>query len=162
MVHLSKRFLFIIGVLVITFSTKIKAQNLYSSELITSTNDTLTQTDFKSKIVLLNFWFVGCAPCLREIPELNKIVDDYRAKVVFVAISKNNTKEQINYFIKKFPFLFTQVLPNERLIEDLDISLYPTNILYNKEGKISYKSEGFYEGTIAALRKEIDKIIKLR
>lgn len=160
MVHLSRRFLVIIGVLVIIFSQKIKAQNLFSTELITSTNDTLMQTDFKGKIVLLNFWFIGCAPCLREIPELNKIADDYSGKVVFIAVSKNNTKEQINYFIKKFPFLFTQVLPNKDLITGLDISLYPTNILFNAKGEILFRSEGYYENTINSLRKEIEKLIE--
>ena len=42
----------------------------------------------KDKIIVLNFWFVQCEPCVREIPELNNLVEKYKDKdVVFIAFN---------------------------------------------------------------------------
>ena len=37
--------------------------------------NTYTPEDIKGKVVVINFWFMSCAPCIEEMPELNKIVD---------------------------------------------------------------------------------------
>nr|MBC7611727.1 TlpA family protein disulfide reductase [Pseudopedobacter sp.] len=139
---------------------ELSAQNLHSYKLITTKNDTLSRANLEEKIVLLNFWFIGCYPCMKEIPELNKIALSYKDRIMFIAISKDNSKEQINYFIKKFPFLFTQVLPNEELSKSLEITLYPTNILFNKDGKVVFKAEGYTENNLDSLKREIEKLIK--
>ncbi len=41
----------------------------------------------EGKVVLLNFWATWCAPCLREIPELNELADNYPDDLVVLSIS---------------------------------------------------------------------------
>lgn len=65
-------------------SANLSAQTFYAKNtLITIDKDTLKQAYFKDKIVLMNFWFIGCYPCIREIPELNKIAAEFKDKIVF-------------------------------------------------------------------------------
>src|SRR5215207_201627 len=45
--------------------------------------------NLKGKVIVLNFWFINCAPCRSEIPLLNALVDSFKTndKVVFVAVA---------------------------------------------------------------------------
>ena len=39
-----------------------------------------TQQTIKGKILVLNFWFIGCTTCVAEMPDLNKLVDQYKSR----------------------------------------------------------------------------------
>jgi thiol-disulfide isomerase/thioredoxin len=143
------------------YSNKVSAQDFELNNSLTTTGGKILDSEyFKDKIILTNFWFIGCYPCMKEIPELNKIAIDFKDKVTFLAINKGNSSAQIEYFIKKFPFLYTQTIAKKELFDSLKINLYPTNILYNTKGEVVFKSEGYDENTITSLRKAIEVIIK--
>lgn len=39
---------------------------------------TYGEKELSGKIVVMNFWYSKCLPCIKEIPELNKIVAEYK------------------------------------------------------------------------------------
>ena len=43
--------------------------------------------DFKGKYVLLDFWSIGCGPCMQSIPELKEIAEAYKDTLVVVSLS---------------------------------------------------------------------------
>jgi peroxiredoxin len=92
----------------------------------------------RGKIVVLNFWFTSCPPCVAEMPELNKIVQQYKGKdVVFLALSYNNG-EQINTFLKKHDFNYT-ILPNSEAVDiSYKVNSWPTSIVIDKKGIIRF------------------------
>ncbi|QIP13851.1 TlpA family protein disulfide reductase [Spirosoma aureum] len=54
----------------------------------------------RGKLVVLNFWFTSCAPCIQEKPELNKLKRAYHPNdVVFLALTFNNG-DQVRTFLK--------------------------------------------------------------
>lgn len=59
--------------------------------------------DLKGKVVIINFWASWCGPCLEEFPSLITLVKKMAGKVVLVAVSEDNTKEEIDTFLKAFP-----------------------------------------------------------
>jgi peroxiredoxin len=93
-------------------------------------------SELRGRIVVLNFWFTSCAPCVQEIPELNALVREYESKpVVFLAMTFNNTN-QIRTFVKKHTFIYN-LLPNSAEIDKkFHVSLWPTSIVIDKEGYI--------------------------
>src|SRR5215213_2223246 len=65
----------------------------------------------RGKVVVLNFWFTGCPPCLSEIPKLNRLVDEFKEKdVVFIAPTWDNVVA-LQTFLKDHPFKY-EVIPN--------------------------------------------------
>ncbi|MEM6517670.1 MAG: TlpA disulfide reductase family protein, partial [Bacteroidota bacterium] len=46
--------------------------------------------ELEGKPTLINLWFVGCAPCMRELPALEDLKSKYGGKVNFVAITFSN------------------------------------------------------------------------
>lgn len=90
------------------------------------------------KLTVINFWFIKCAPCIAEMPDLNSIVDKYgRQRVNFLALSRDPDHD-IEEFIKKNPFLFTQVPNAEHIIEEQFRLMwgYPSTIVVDRKGRI--------------------------
>ena len=92
----------------------------------------------KGKIVVLKCWFIHCVACVKEFPELNKLVDDNKDRndILFISLAIDS-KEDLGKFLKKKDFKY-DVIPDMEsfMTEKLKISAYPTHLLVDREGKI--------------------------
>ncbi|PWS27684.1 hypothetical protein DHW03_08870 [Pedobacter yonginense] len=95
--------------------------------------------DLKSQIVLINFWFEKCPPCIAEMPELNKLVKKYSDKKVrFIALTYD-MPNAAKRFQKRSGYLYEIVSLTKEEIRKLNINHgFPSNILVGKDGKILY------------------------
>lgn len=122
-------------------------------------------SQFKGKLVVYNLWFVGCPPCMEEIPKLNEIVNEFAGSdVEFVGLSTSNAGD-INKFIAKTPFRY-RLVPSagkDMLINfglagpDGSLNVpFPTHVVVNREGFIEYRATGLkgVEGIREILRRE--------
>ena len=93
--------------------------------------------DFQGKIVILNFWFAQCVPCITEIPSLKEIVKDYNDKdVELISITIDNL-EKTKELIAKYNISTYLVAANGKAnAQTYDIKSYPTTFLINKQGII--------------------------
>jgi thiol-disulfide isomerase/thioredoxin len=114
----------------------------------------------KNKIIVLNFWFTSCAPCIKEMPDLNKLKEKYQEEdVVFFAITYNK-KDLIRPFLERTKLDFI-IIPNDQAtIDDFQIKFFPTNILINKEGKVEFINETFVSNGIEIIDAKIQKLLK--
>lgn len=112
----------------------------------------------EGKVIALNFWFIGCTACQREMPELNKIVASYKKRndVIFLSIAPDNADE-LKKFLKKTPFNYAAIPGKNRYVTDtLNISMFPTQMIINRRGEIAKVPEDYKELAIE-LRKELLK-----
>lgn len=58
--------------------------------------------DFKNKIVIINFWASWCEPCKEEFPAILKLINNFKGKVILLAISNDFNKAQAYAFLKPF------------------------------------------------------------
>lgn len=92
--------------------------------------------ELRNKIVVLNFWFTTCSPCIQEMPELNKLVQAYSNKnVVFLALT-DNSKEQVKKFLLKRSFSYTPLLDSHDVDEKYKVYSWPTSIVIDKSGYV--------------------------
>jgi peroxiredoxin len=115
----------------------------------------------RGKVVVLNFWFTGCEPCVAEFGELNDLVKKFKKKgVVFIAPTLDNLTT-LKPFLKEHRFKYG-VVPNAG---GLIISTYsdgsgnvvfPTHIVIDKEGKIDTRVTG--AKGVEELRKAITRL----
>lgn len=114
----------------------------------------------KGKIIVLNFWFTKCAPCIKEMPDLNKMKAKYQSDdVVFFAVT-NDKKDIVNRFLERIKLDFT-IIPNDQAtIDQFKISYFPTNVLINKEGKIEFVNEMFKGNGIEEINKKLKQLLK--
>ncbi|WP_299128885.1 TlpA disulfide reductase family protein [uncultured Winogradskyella sp.] len=98
----------------------------------------ITSENTKGKVVVFNFWFTTCKPCISEIPELNRIHKKYKDNdsIVFASITFNE-KPKVEKFLKKHAISYPLVTDERAIISAMGISAYPTNIVIGKDGKIA-------------------------
>lgn len=105
----------------------------------------ISKANTKGKIVVLNFWFAACKPCIEEIPELNQVYEKYKnnPNVIFASITFDDRKK-VDAFLKKHPMKYPIVSNARKTHKLFNILGYPTNIVIDKDGKYySYLSSGF-------------------
>lgn len=77
--------------------------------LRTVQGDLFNLSDYKGKVVLLNFWGTWCGPCRREIPDFNKLHDKYQKdglEIVGITIT-SGSPERIYNFMKEWDIEYT-------------------------------------------------------
>lgn len=105
--------------------------------------NTYKLSDLKGKVVVLNFWFTKCGPCIAEMPQLNTLASNFRDKdVVFLALTFNK-KEIVNQFLESNPFQYTILADANDVIKMYGVNSYPTSIVINKKGEIVLKELGY-------------------
>jgi thiol-disulfide isomerase/thioredoxin len=116
--------------------------------------------ELKGKIIVINFWFIECKPCKMEIPELNKVVDKYAGKeVVFIAFA-NNEKSKLQSFLQENEFKYNVISSPEDVLKSYNISAFPTNLVIDKNLKISFCKLGYDPGSVNELDKAIEVLMK--
>lgn len=125
--HLSKRDVCLQGTVAPNFTaTTIDGQQIELSKL-------------KGKVVVLNFWFTRCKPCIAEMPDLNKLVEHYSSNdVAFISFAPED-KAKLEVFFEKHPFKFTAVPEAETIRRDIFklFGIWPYSVIIDHKGKIS-------------------------
>ncbi len=116
----------------------------------TINGQSITLSQFKGRLVIVNFWASWCGPCVEEMPSLIKLMKSLSKEIELVAISGDSDIEDINSFIKSFPELNT--LPNIHLIFDQDKAL-------SQQYKVFRLPESFVVGKDQRLQKKISGTI---
>ena len=117
---------------------------------------TINSASLRGKVVVMNFYFTTCHPCLQEMPDLNKLEEKYQNKnVVFLAFALENSA-QLKSFLKKNKFLYTQIPNGEKYTKaSFRIDMWPTHIVADQNGVIKYFSQGLDPKTINNLDTKI-------
>jgi peroxiredoxin len=118
-----------------------------------------TKSSTKGKILILKCWFINCTACVKEFPELNKLVEEHRnfPDLLFVSLAIDS-KHDLETFLKKKEFKYA-VIPEMKnyMADKIGIAEYPTHLLINREGKIM-KVVNRIEDLIPSLNRELSKI----
>ncbi len=117
----------------------------------------LKSESLKGKIIVLNFWNTSCAPCIKEMPQLNKLVEKMKDKnIVFIALASNdNTQSLKNNFLTKHEFLYQIVTIKG---DDYQISALPTHIIIDRDQKVVDRFTGASEENLMKLELLLDEL----
>ncbi len=129
-------------------------------EVKTLGGETLSPAGLAGKAVVLNFWYVGCAPCQVEMPGLNKLVEEFKdEEVVFIGFALDE-EGRLREFLKKNPFHYKIVAGSSSIAAQYGISAYPTHILINKQGQVEFFLTGGDPDRHEQLRPLIRNLLK--
>ena len=125
------------------------------------TDETFTLSDYKGKVVVLNFWATWCEPCKKEIPHFNEFYEEYSDSVEVVILNgeTSRTAEQFadkilnypdeqgnyeNYYSKwtDFTCTFARYENDNNVFNMFDVSgSLPVTVVVDKLGIIRYIGE---------------------
>lgn len=138
---------------------QLKGNSLPGFNFVDLNGNTYNAETTKGKIVVLNCWYIGCLSCNKEMPDLNKIVDQAKTRndVVFLGLAFDSA-DSLKQFLTKKEFKYAVVPEKESYLrEDLGIIYYPTHIIVNRRGKIVRVIDGSVKELIDALNEEFKK-----
>ncbi len=116
----------------------------------------------RGKVVFINFWATWCAPCVAEMPSIQKLYHKYKDNedIAFVMINIEMKPEKVNKFLKKKGFDLPVYFPNKTQIPAVYESKgIPTTFVLDKEGYIAYKKIGMANYDADSFTNFIDKLL---
>ncbi len=127
---------------------------------VSTTGLELNSDNLKGKVVVFNFWFTTCGGCLKEIPELNKLVNKYskNGDVVFIASALNDIYT-INAFLEDRAFLYNCTAGGD-FINTLGLSGFPTHFVVNRNGIVKWVQMGSNKNVLKELENAINLALK--
>ena len=95
--------------------------------------------DLRGKVVVLNFWFIGCPVCRALKPQLNNFKRKFtgRDDIVFLAVTFDPAGE-VEKYLKKEPFDYVQAADAGPALKKFVVGGYPKNIVISKAGELVY------------------------
>jgi thiol-disulfide isomerase/thioredoxin len=117
--------------------------------------------DMRGKVVMLDFWRIGCAECIHSLPYLQNVYARYKDKgveLVSIHSPELNFEYDVNNvrdFIRAQGIQYPVAIDNDRITwKGYQLRAWPTFVLIDKQGRIRYVhiGEGRFEQVDAALK----------
>lgn len=120
-------------------------QKLPDFEFITIDGKKVRLSDYRGKVVLLNFWATWCPPCKEEMPIFEREYRRCKDKgFEILAVNMDTSKEALESFLKENNYSFTILRPFGDLEKELKLMGFPTSYLINKDGTVERIRLGIY------------------
>jgi thiol-disulfide isomerase/thioredoxin len=119
--------------------------------------------DLRGKVILVDFWASWCGPCKQSFPALNDLQKQFADKgVVIVAINVDESRSDMEAFLKQHPAAFTVVRDvSQKLVEKAGVETMPSSFLVGADGRIRAVHSGFKgEDTRKKYIEEITALLK--
>lgn len=129
-------------------------------------NTTQTLSQYKGKVVLLNFWATWCGPCQVEMPHLQKLYTDLGPKgFVVIGISTDDAKSAagVKPIVKSKGLTYPVLLDQQTSV----VSQYnpaktlPFNVLVDRKGDIVSVFSGYNPGDEVKVRQAVEALLAL-
>lgn len=134
-------------------------QKAYNFELKDLDGKVYHLSDFKGKVVILDFWDTWCPPCRQEIPGFVELHNEYKDKdfvMIGVAFARDG-EDAVRDFMKEYKIEYVNLIGDQKVVDGYGgIRSIPTTFVIDKKGNIAqkhigYKPKSVFEEEIKAL-----------
>ncbi len=128
-------------------------------------NNRVNLNDLKGeKLTVVDFWATWCKPCISSIPKLNSIYKEYAEKgiqIIGVNVDGPRNSSKVKPFAKSLDIQYPVVLDTDQdLVNEFNITVFPTLIVINDKGKKVFTHEGYNAGDEKIITSELDDLLK--
>ncbi len=100
-----------------------------------------TLKSLHGKVVLINFWATWCPPCRKEMPDLERLYQQFREKGLVILAISDEGAGKVKPFIADKGFSYTILLdPGRKVNNEFHIMGIPKTFIYNRKGKLAAES----------------------
>ena len=104
----------------------------------------LSLADYKSKVILLNFWATWCGPCRAEVPDLVELQNKYKDRLQVIGLVVDDDDEDaVKKFAGKYGINYPIAMATDEMRTEYGgIPALPTSFVLDGEGRVVQKHEG--------------------
>jgi len=152
----TNKFMSFFALLLITLSSQAFAQKAPAFTL-SGDNGKVKLSDYKNKVVYVDFWASWCKPCQKSFSFMNDMETRYGKKgFKIIAINLDSDRAAAKSFLKKHPAKFTVAYDPEGKTPGLyKLKVMPTSYLVDRKGNLVNVHKGFKKNQTAKLEKLI-------
>jgi peroxiredoxin len=103
-------------------------------------------SQYRGKVVIINFWTTWCPPCAYEMPALDRMwkkAKKRKLRIEVLAINIGQDEDAIFSFLGKFPVDFPLIMDRKgEIVKQWKVIALPTTFVIDKDGYIVYKAIG--------------------
>ncbi len=135
------------------------APNCKLSPLDSSVMKDLTQ--YKGKVVYVDFWASWCGPCAQSFPFMNKLQGDLQAKgLEIVGVNLDEEPAEAKAFLEKTPAKFAVMADaSGQCPQEFGVKAMPSSYLIDRKGVIRHVHLGFKPSEAAQLRDQVTSLL---
>ena len=120
-------------------------------------------SDYRGKVVVLDFWATYCPPCLEEIPHLNQLKNKYgdNLQIIGLHVGGEEDAPQVPKFVEKLQINYALAYPEDALSNMLmgKNNAIPQTFVFDRSGKLMKKIVGFDNFIKADLDEAIEQAV---
>lgn len=123
---------------------------------------TITLSELKGKVVLLDFWATWCGPCKESIPHLTHLYKNYQERgleLIGMSTDRMGDAEIVRRFVKSMEVPYPIIMTPEEVAKKYKITGLPTTILIDRKGKIREKIVGFNNAIGQQIISKVEELI---
>jgi thiol-disulfide isomerase/thioredoxin len=118
-------------------------------------------TDYKGKVVLLDFYATWCEPCRAETPKLVQLQQQYAAQglqVIGLNVGGADDRDQVPAYAKQFGIQYQLAFPDDELADSYlgDNQNIPQAFVFDRNGKLIKRFVGYSDSSGA----ELERLVK--
>lgn len=118
---------------------------LWSLPISGRDGENLEMTDLRGKVVVLDFWSTTCAPCLRQIKELESLHRSMGDRVAVVGVAVGGERlEELDKFDRDRNVSYPLVLGNSSMASAYEVETLPTLYILDATGRVFRGHRGFW------------------
>ncbi|MCO5231852.1 MAG: TlpA family protein disulfide reductase [Chitinophagales bacterium] len=140
-------FIFFLIFLIGTFVKRyLIAPELDLKEIIveSSEGEKIDLSQFKGKVIVLNFWATWCPPCVQEMPMFENVYQELKNQEIAFVLASDESKNRIEAFKSKHQLSVPIYLLHTEM-KKLGIYTIPITFIFDKKGNLVAKKMGAFE-----------------
>jgi len=117
-------------------------------------------SDYRGKVVIVNFWATWCPPCRAEMPSMQRAWEQLQKQgIVMLGINVGEDEDTIFQFTADYPVEFPLLLDQQsKVIDQWPVLGLPTTFVVDPDGRIAYRAIGGREWDDPELLAQVRKL----
>jgi thiol-disulfide isomerase/thioredoxin len=114
--------------------------------LKTVTGEKISLDDLRGKVTVINFWGMWCGPCVKEIPDIQKLHEKYKGDATVAILTLDNDPDPavLRQWLDKNKYNFTTML-DSGYVDKAGVRSFPTTWFIDQQGRIAFTKVGWSE-----------------
>jgi thiol-disulfide isomerase/thioredoxin len=124
---------------------------------------TVSLSDLKGRVVLINVWATWCAPCRKEMPVLQALEAKYKDRgltTIGVSVDEANAREAVRRLVRDAGLTYAIWLdPQNKAQSVFEASALPKTVLIDRSGRVTWSSVGRVDVDLRAVEVAIERAL---
>jgi peroxiredoxin len=118
-------------------------------------------SDYRGKVVLVNFWATWCEPCRDELPGIERLRTALAGRpFVILAVQMGGSARTAQDVAESLGLSFPLLLDRDsRATSAWGVNLLPTSFLIDAHGRVAYRHVGEVDWSSAAGRRRVERLL---